>query len=739
MNIKKHNNLNTNNTNRIIIVSNRLPVKTTKIKNKIVFSSSAGGLATGLSSVSNFYKTLWIGWPGIITNNKKEQNIIKKNLTAKDMYPIFLTREHINKYYNGFSNDTIWPLFHYFPQYVKYNNNTWETYCEVNQIFCDEIVEIANPGDIFWIQDYQLMLLPQLVREKIPNANIGFFLHIPFPSFEMFRLLPWRNEILQGLLGADLIGFHTYDYAHYFMNSVMRLLGYDHTFNKINLKERIVKIDSFPMGIDYEKFANANNNSNVKKEISKLHKTTKNNKMILSIDRLDYSKGIPQRLKAFDLFLERNPEYVGKISLFIVVVPSRTNIKKYKALKTEIDRLVGKINGKYGEINYMPIFYLYRTLPFETMVAAYYIADIALVTPLRDGMNLIAKEYIATKKNNKGVLILSEMAGAAKELGDAIIINPNDINEIANALQTALSLPEDEQIKRNKVMQNRLKTYNIKRWGKEFFNSLKEIQKLQEDKLINLLTPQVEQKLLNDYFSGKKRLILLDYDGTLISFTPTPEQAIPDNNLLNLLRSLSKQQYNEIVIISGRDKNTLQEWFGDLNISLVAEHGAWIRPKNKSWHTIEPLNVKWKKDIRPIFELFVDRTPGSLLEEKEFSLVWHYRKSDNNLAKVRCGELVGTLEYFINNLNLQVLEGNKVIEIKSSGINKGRITLEWLSKNNWDFILALGDDLTDEEMFKVLPDDAYSINVGFSSSAAKFNIKSPKDVKHLLTKLLKEK
>ena len=725
--------------NRIIIVSNRLPVKATRRKNEIAFSYSTGGLATGLSSVSNFYKTLWIGWPGIITDNINEQDTIRGKLFSDNMYPIFLTRDHINKYYNGFSNNTIWPLFHYFPQYVEYNDNTWETYREVNQVFCDKIVEIAKPGDIFWIQDYQLMLLPQLVREKIPNATIGFFLHIPFPSFEIFRLLPWRNEILRGLLGADLIGFHTYDYAHYFMNAMMRLLGYEHTFNKINLKDRIIKIDSFPMGINYEKFANANDNSDVKKEISKLRKNTGDHKVVLSIDRLDYSKGISQRLKAFELFLDRNPEYVGKILLFIVVVPSRTKVKRYKSLKTEIDKLVGKINGKYGEIDYTPIFYLYRTLPFKTMVAVYNIADIALVTPFRDGMNLIAKEYIASKNNNKGVLILSEMAGAAKELGDAIIINPNDINEIENALQTALSLSEDEQIKRNKAMQKRLKSYNIERWGKEFLNSLKEIKKLQEDRLINLLTPQVEQKLISDYFSGKKRLILLDYDGTLVSFASTPEEAIPDDNLLNLLQALSKQKRNEIVIISGRDKNTLQKWFGDLDISLVAEHGAWIRAKNRSWHTIESLNVEWKKDIRPIFKLFVDRTPGSLLEEKEFSLVWHFRKTDYNLAKVRCGELVDTLEYFTNKLNLQVLEGNKVIEIRSFGIDKGRAALQWLSKSSWDFILALGDDLTDEEMFKILPENAYSINVGLSSSTAKFNIKSPNDVKHLLTKLLKEK
>ena len=724
--------------NRMLIVSNRLPITIVKRKNSITYSPSSGGLATGLASFYKSYKSLWIGWPGIITNNIEEKHTIEKKLVSENMNPVFLTNNQIKKYYYGFSNNTIWPLFHYFTQYAVYDENTWGTYRDVNKMFCDEIVKTSKPGDTIWIHDYQLMLLPQLIREKLPEATIGFFLHIPFPSFEIFRLLPWRNDILKGMLGADLVGFHTYDYARHFLSSVMRLLGYDKIFNKITFDDRIVKVESFPMGIDYEKFAYADNKKEIKNEILKISKKIGDRKNILSIDRLDYSKGIPQRLKAFDVFLEKYPECREKISLILVVVPSRSKIKQYRELKIEIDELVGRINGKYAAIGYTPIFYFYRSLPFETMSAIYNIVDVALVTPFRDGMNLIAKEYVASKKNSKGVLILSETAGASQELGDAIIINPNDINEIVNALHTALSLSEDEQIKRNQSMQAKLKRNNVIRWTDDFIDALKKIKEQQKIALVNRLTHQLKEKLVSDYHYSKNRMIFLDYDGTLVSFAKTPDKAIPDAKLLDLLRALTKSSRNKVVIISGRDKKTLQEWFGDLNLALVAEHGAWLRTNNRSWETIEPLTVDWKEDIQPILEVFVDRTPGSLIEEKEFSLVWHYRKVDQDLAQIRSRELVDTLVYLTANLNLQILEGSKVIEIKNSGINKGRAALQWISKNIWDFILAIGDDWTDEELFKVLPENAYSIKVGFSSTAAKFNIKSPNEVRRLLTELLKE-
>jgi len=720
---------------RLLIVSNRLPLTVIKREGKLSFQSSAGGLATGLGSFYKSYNALWIGWPGIALERLKgeEEKNIKDKLINEACLPIFLSQRNIENYYYGFCNKTIWPLFHYFPLYAVFIKNLWESYKRVNQAFCNTIINFAKPDDIIWIHDYHLMLLPKLIREKIPEATISFFLHIPFPAFEIFRLLPWRKEILDGLLGADLIGFHTYDYVRHFLDSVRRIVGHEHSFGHISVNGRIVKIDVFPMGIDYERFHKAVKKGEVQKEINKLRKKLGERRIILSVDRMDYTKGIPQRLEAFDLLLEKYPEYRGKVTFILVAVPSRTKVEHYTLLKKQVDELVGRINGKYGTIEWMPVWYLYRSLPFSNLVALYNIADVAFVTPLRDGMNLIAKEFVATKSDQTGVLILSEMAGAAKELGEAIIINPNNKEEMLNALKEALTMTEEEQKERNKIMQKRLKRYNVVKWANDFIDRLCYIKRMQQELCIRKLTSKIRKRLINDYLKSNKRLILLDYDGTLVPLVEKPENAKPDSELIVILKNLVQESKNEVVIISGRDKNTLEKWFGSLNLGLIAEHGVWI--KDKKWEMIEPLKNDWKEQIKPILELYVDRTPGSFIEEKEFSLVWHYRKSDPELAEIRARELKDALLHLTANLKLEVLEGSKVIEIKDAGINKGRAALRWIQKEKWDFILAIGDDRTDEDVFAVLPKFAYSIKVGLSASQAKFNVDSQEDIRKLLREL----
>ncbi len=717
----------------MIIVSNRLPVTVAKRKEGISFNPSVGGLATGLGSFYDSYDSIWVGWSGIFSErlNEKERNVIKTKLKKEfSCYPVLLSQKDVDLYYNGFCNKTIWPLFHYFTQYAIFDKKLWDAYKRVNKIFRDLILEVANAYDIIWIHDYHLMLLPRLIREKLPDAKIGFFLHIPFPSFEIFRLLPWKREILEGFLGADLIGFHTYSYVKHFLESVRRILGYEHIYGEITSKNRIIRVDSFPMGIDYAKFANASSDFKVQKEIDEMHKKMGKRKIIFSIDRLDYTKGIPQRLEAFDLFLDKHPEWRKKVVFIVVVVPSRTKVEHYRLLKKQVDELVGKINGKYGTLEWTPIWYIYRPLPFYTLVTLYNIADIGLITPYRDGMNLVAKEFIASKVDSKGVLILSEMAGAAEELGEALIVNPNDREEIAEALRKALLMTDEEQIERNKAMQKRLRRYNVKRWAEDFIDSLRQIKKLQQDLSTKKLTAEVRIKLLDDYFKSNYRLILLDYDGTLVHFAERPEKARPDKELLELLAYLAIK--NDVVIVSGRDRKTIDRWFSHLDIGLVAEHGTWLKERGKDWETIEPLENGWKKEILPVLEIYVDRTPGSFIEEKDFALAWHYRRCDAELATVRAKELKDVLLSLTANLDIGVMEGNKVIEIKNTNINKGRAVLKWISKKQWDFILAIGDDLTDEDMFSVLPDTAYSVKVGLGFSRAKFYIESVQKVRALL-------
>lgn len=722
---------------RLIVVSNRLPVRVKRVDGELKFPQSVGGLATGLESFYKSYDSIWIGWPGISSESlrKGEKGIIRTTLAEHHCRPVFLSRSHVKKYYHGFSNRTIWPVFSYFPQNAEYNETDWESYREVNKQFAKAIAEVAKPTDTIWIHDYHLILLPSLLRSLMPEAAIGFFLHIPFPTFEIFRLFPWRDTLLEGLLGADLIGFHTYDYARYFLESVHRIMGYEHIMGKILIGERIAKVDTFPMGIDYERYAHAVTDKSVDEERRRIRTEVGNRKIVLSVDRLDYTKGILPRLKAFDLFLDRFPQYKGQISLILLVVPSRTGVHEYQVLKKSLDQSVGRINGKHGSVDWIPIRYLYRSVAFPQLIALYSIADVALVTPLRDGMNLVAKEFLATKIDDKGVLVLSEMAGAATELGEAIIVNPNDETQMVNALETALTMPESEQKERNSILRERLQRYTVSRWASDFVDTLLRIKSEEDQSGARRLSPRIIRQILTRYRKSSQRLFLLDYDGTLVPFAGKPGRARPDHTLLRLLRELTGIPQNKVVIISGRDRHTLTQWFSDLDVALVAEHGAWIHHQQGEWRSLVPFQGEWKNTIRPILELYVDRTPGAFVEEKESSLVWHYRKTDENLALVRSSELEEILLHQTANLDLGVLKGNKIIEVRHAGINKGRAAQEWEPAHDWDFVLAMGDDDTDEELFAALPKDTYTIKVGGTSLNARFNVKSYKEARELLTTL----
>jgi trehalose 6-phosphate synthase/phosphatase len=721
--------------NRLLIVSNRLPVTIQKKKGQLSFNQSIGGLATGLGSFYKAFNSKWIGWCGITSEKivlKEKEKIETKLDKDFSSYPVFLSKRNIELFYNEFCNKTLWPLLHGFTQYVTYDKEPWRVYEKVNEIFAHRILEIAKPEDKIWVHDYHLMLLPSLLREKYPNIAIGYFLHTPFPNSDIFRLLPWRKEILRSLLEADLLGFHTYSYVQNFITTVRRLLSLNHTLGKIIFENHLAKVDSFPIGIDYQNFAEAESKPEVETSMKKLSRKLGKTKRILSIDRLDYTKGVLHRLKGFDLFLKSYPEFKEKVTLVLVAVPSRTKVQHYQALKKSVDELVGKINGEHGTLGWTPIQYIYRSLPFHSLIALYRISDVAMITPLRDGMNLIAKEYIATKTDGKGILILSEMAGAAEELIESILVNPNSIEEIAEALKIALTMPEHEQIRRNRIMQERLSNYDIKVWANDFMSSLSQIKKDQKELSAKELSTEIETKITADYLDSERRLIFLDYDGTLVPFASTPEAAKPDSELQNLLASLANDKRNQVVIISGRNKEALDEFFGDHKIGLVAEHGAWIRDSSGQWKPTGEYSTDWKDTIRPILDRFKRRTPGALVEEKDFALVWHYRRADPDLSSVRVSELKDTLYFLTANLELDVGEGNKIVEIKNAGINKGNAATKWIEKEKWDFMLAVGDDVTDEDLFKALPEFAYSIKVGLAPSRAKLRFKSQRDVRSLL-------
>lgn len=731
---------------RLVIISNRLPVTVSEKNGRLIIKESVGGLATGLKSYIDFIKNstqenieyIWIGWPGTFDfkNEKKAEELTEKLMGELHCYPVYIDKDIIDKFYFGFCNKTIWPLFHYFAEYTIYDDEYWEAYEKVNEIFYNTSMKIIKDDDIIWVHDYHLMLLPGMLSKSLYNP-IGFFLHIPFPDYEIFRLLPrkWAINILYGLLGSNVIGFHTYSYTQYFIRCVLYMLGISNDMNKIILESNVARADTFPMGIDFKKFNSANTLKEVKKAIKVYSKKLSAVKVILSVDRLDYTKGILNRLFAFEKFLNKYPQWHNKVVLLLIVVPSRTGVEHYDKIKRDIDQMVGKINGQFGNVSWTPIVYQYRFEPFHRLAALYIISDIALITPLRDGMNLIAKEYIASREDKTGVLILSEMAGASSELGETIIVNPNDINDIVNALVAALEISKEEQIQRNTIMQRRLERYNIIKWADSFLHEVKAVKEDQLKLNARLINKVIEDKILNDMKVAKNRIICLDYDGTLVPLEKRPDLAKPDKDILNLLEMLSRNTKNTIAVVSGRDKNTLDQWFGFLGITLIAEHGVWIKGKGENWEiNIMPTN-EWKGEIKKILEIYTDRLPGSFIEEKEYSLVWHYRRSDPEMSSLLIKELTDYLLSFTANMNLQVMQGNKVIEIKNAGIDKGSAVLKLLTNIDYDFILAIGDDWTDEYLFKVLPESAYTLRVGMIQSYARYNILNYSEVRKLLTTL----
>lgn len=724
---------------RLILVSNRLPFQLVEKDGEVVLKQSDGGLVTALkgyfeqeATAGKFDKKLWVGSADF---PEKRWRTSRKNPDnhSFDIDPLFINSKTYNKYYNGFCNATLWPLFHYFPSYVVYDQEFFEAYEQVNQLFADHLIKIINPGDTVWIHDYQLFLLPELIRAKMPDVTIGFFLHIPFPSYEIFRLLhkPWKEKIIRGMMGADLVGFHTHEYVQHFLKTVRMVTGYDHHYRVIEYDHRLVKADLFPLGVDYEKF---NSSSSLPETIAAREAIVKNfpgKKIIFSVDRLDYTKGITHRLSGYEKFLHMHPEWIEKVVFVLVVVPSRQIISKYNERLKLIEEQVGSINGKYSSLSWQPIIYRYNTLEFAELCALYQASDVGLITPLRDGMNLVAKEYVACSRD-QGVLVLSELAGAATEMSEAILVNPLDVNEQAGAINQALMMPILEQKHRLTVMRRRLQDYDVVSWVNDFLTQLSEVKVQQQQEHQKFVTASIRREIVQTFQQAQHRSLLLDYDGTLVPFARNPREANPDKNLLHILKELGSNSQTDLTIISGRDASVLEEWFGELPLSLVAEHGASIKRPGGDWTLQKEVDQTWKPILRPTLEMFVKRCPRSFIEEKNHTLAWHYRNVEQELGFIRSRELLDSLFHLIRNSSLQIIDGNKVIEIRVAGINKGVAAKKIVEDKKSDFILVIGDDKTDEDMFKALADEAMTIKVGRGHSVAQYSIGHSHEVVRLL-------
>lgn len=727
---------------RLVVISNRLPITLSRQGTDWRIKASSGGLVTAMDPILRRTNGIWIGWPGGSSGGDDgDRQAAIDRWSERQKYLIVDIPEKIaDLYYEGYSNQTIWPLFHYFPSLLRYDAKSWDAYVEANRLFHDVVVEHARPDDLIWVHDYQLMLLPRMLRESLPDARIGFFLHVPFPSSELFRLVPGREQLLQGVLGSDLIAFQTHAHLQHFRSAMLRIIGAESQFDQVEVGGRAVRMEALPIGIAPEEFQNVlANDKETAQYLEKFRKRFHGKRVLFSVDRLDYTKGIPERLEAFRRLLRRAPKLRGKVVLIQVAVPSREKVATYARLRRRVNELVGEINGQFATPDWTPVIYLRRGISRAQLVALYHMADVGWVTPLRDGMNLVAKEYVACNGGD-GVLVLSELAGAAAEMGEALLVNPFDEESTAGEVQRALEMPGVERRTRMAALRKRVMQNNVFAWGERFLSYLADAAESRGRRPSGLPQLLDMRAATTAFRQASQRLVFLNYDGTLAGYTGRPEQAEPSAEVMELLRLLAEQPGTEVAIISGRRHGDLERWFGWIReLWLAAEHGALFRPAGGEWQVMHPaLSDEWKPRVLPILDHFVERTPGSLIEEKEYSVVWHYRMSHPEFGEWMAGELVGLLEGVLSETQVSAVHGRKCIEIKPLWFHKGQIVAEILQRSpKAGFTLAVGDDRTDEDMFAQLGPDAWTVRVGRGKSGARFYLPGPEHLHFLLRQFVR--
>jgi trehalose 6-phosphate synthase/phosphatase len=725
---------------RLIVVSNRLPLTLRKGGDgQWTTERSSGGLASAMNPILHRSGGAWIGWAGAgQEEDQEQQRSILQDWAEKEQYfAVELPGDIATGFYEGYSNQTLWPVFHNFPSQLKFAAKGWESYVEANGIFCKAVVDRYRPGDLVWVHDYHLMLLPQMLRNQLPDAAIGFFLHIPFPSSEIFPVLPRREELLEGLLGADLVAFQTHAHLQQFRSSLRRVLGFESKITELAVGGRPVRLEAHPIGIAPEGYTDlASRDETTARHYAEWVARYRGRKVLLAVDRLDYTKGIPERLRAYAHLLRTYSDFREKVILIQIAVPSRESIGTYQDLRMEVNRLVGEINGKLGTPNWTPVVYINRSIERAELVALYKLADVCWVGSLRDGMNLVAKEYVACKGEGDGVLVLSEFAGAAAEMGEALLINPFDEDRTASTIERALALEEEERRQRMKRLHSRVLHNNVFRWGDRFLASLQDAVSARGRYSDTQPKRLRAAEALDAYRRAIRRLLIFDYDGTLVPFARQPWQAAPPPAVLRLLASLAGEPQNCVALTSGRTAEDLERWFGGIKgLWLMAEHGAELRsPDQATWEPLRSeVSSNWKSTVMPILEHFVDRTPGSFIEEKKYALVWHYRMAEPEFGGWLANELVSMLEAMLAETELRAFRGEKIVEVKPVWANKGEAFTRLLAAApSPDFLFAAGDDRTDEDLFERIPTEAWTVHVGPGPTRATFVVPDLQSLRRVL-------
>lgn len=661
---------------------------------------STGGLVTALKAVKERRAFTWLGWPGTHVA-EAEQAEVTRVLSKHGASPVFIGKAHLDGFYQNFSNGVLWPLFHNLPERSHFDLAGWKSYQTVNQMYADAICRTAKPGDAVWIHDYQLTLVPEYLRQRGLGCPIGFFLHIPFPSAETYRTLPVNERVLRGLLGADLLGFHAYEYVSHFRTACLRVLGLESDPETLSLPSRNVKLAVLPIGIDPHEIAQLVELDVAQNELLTLERAYAGKKIVVGVDRLDYTKGIPQKLAAFEELLRAHAKWRGKVVLIQIAAPSRTGVDEYRQLKRDVDELVGRINGRYGTPSYTPVVYINQSVPRERLCGLYRAADVALITPVRDGMNLVALEYVAARAGRGGTLILSEFTGAAHRLAGARLVNPHSTHDVARVLAESLeSSPQSAEAFSH--METFVYENTSTQWANRFLDRLEDVsgQVRVPARLLDVDEPVLKQLIKR----SQRPLFFLDYDGTLRSYVSDPKAAVPDTAILETLELLASVA--TVYIISGRAASALEDWLGHLKIGLVCEHGLAIKEPNGVWQNRANISgAALTRLVRPIFDDFVHHTPGSRVELKQAAIAWHYRAADPEYGAFQAGELLTRLEDVLKRRPYKVLRGSRVVEVRHELVTKGNAIKELLHRNaKADLLFCAGDDRTDEEMMAAIPD-----------------------------------
>ncbi|XP_043694931.1 alpha,alpha-trehalose-phosphate synthase [UDP-forming] 5-like [Telopea speciosissima] len=779
---------------RIIIVGNQLPIRAHRRSNGDggwYFSWDEDSLLLQLKDgLGEDVEVIYVGCLKEEIEPSEQDNVSQTLLKTFKCLPAFIAPELFSKFYHKFCKQQLWPLFHYMLPLSpdlggRFDRSLWHAYVSVNKIFADKVMEVISPDDDFvWVHDYHLMVLPTFLRKRFNTVKLGFFLHSPFPSSEIYRTLPVRDELLRALLNADLIGFHTFDYARHFLSCCSRMLGlaYQSKRGYIGLEYygRTVSIKILPVGIHMGQLRSVLNLPETESRVAVLQDQFKGQMVLLGVDDMDIFKGISLKLLAMEQLLVQHPDWRGKVVLVQIANPARGRGRDVEEVQSETYSIAKRINERFGRPGYNPVVLIDTPLQSYERIAYYVIAECCLITAVRDGMNLIPYEYIICRQGNekldhtlqvldpsapkKSMIVLSEFIGCSPSLSGAIRVNPWNIDAVAEAMDSALVVAESEKQLRHEKHYRYVSTHDVGYWAQSFLQDLQRTCKDHERRRcwgigfglgfrVIALDPNFKKLLVEHIVSAykrtKNRAILLDYDGTMmpktsINITPSPEN-------INILNSLCRDPKNVVFLVSGRDKKTLTEWFSSCKkLGIAAEHGYFMRPnQDEEWETCVPVvDFDWKQIAEPVMQLYTEATDGSSIETKESALVWHYQYADPDFGSCQAKELLDHLESVLANEPVSVKSGQHIVEVKPQGVSKGVVAENLLATMREkgmlpDFVLCIGDDRSDEDMFEVITSakegpalspvaEVFACTVGQKPSKAKYYLEDTTEIVRML-------